>query len=124
MGFLYHFVVLRQKILERVENIINFPFLITDEMCHDVVLYSVFHIISGSLDFLLLNVISNPFQVGETLRMEFRYLDIRNNYLQQNLRLRSRFIMKMREFLCNQNGFIDVETPLLFRKTPGVCKSL
>ena len=76
------------------------------------------------ISFLLLTLRSNSFQVGETLRMEFRYLDIRNSYLQHNLRLRSRFIMKMREFLCNQNGFIDVETPLLFRKTPGVCKSL
>ena len=73
---------------------------------------------------MVINGISNSFQVGETLRMEFRYLDIRNTCLQHNLRLRSRLIMKMREFLCNKNGFVDVETPLLFRKTPGVCNSL
>ena len=62
------------------------------------------------------------FQINETVRMEYRYLDIRNKYLQHNLRLRSHMTMKMREFLCYKNGFVDVETPVLFRKTPGVCK--
>ena len=54
------------------------------------------------------------------LRMEYRYLDLRNKYLQYNLRLRSQITMKMREFLCYKNGFVDVETPVLFRRTPGV----
>lgn len=36
--------------------------------------------------------------------MEYRYLDLRNKDLQRNLRLRSEMVMKMREFLCNQNG--------------------
>ncbi len=60
------------------------------------------------------------FQVNESLRMEYRYLDIRNTALQSNLRLRSKTLMKMREYLCNHHGFVDVETPTLFRRTPGV----
>ncbi|XP_064616568.1 aspartate--tRNA ligase, mitochondrial-like [Liolophura sinensis] len=61
-------------------------------------------------------------KVKEALRMEYRYLDLRNKDLQRNLRLRSEMVMKMREFLCNQNGFVDVETPTLFRQTPGGAK--
>ncbi|XP_050404140.1 aspartate--tRNA ligase, mitochondrial [Patella vulgata] len=58
-------------------------------------------------------------KVKESLRMEYRYLDIRQKMLQQNLRLRSQMVMKIRNFLCNKHGFVDVETPTLFRKTPG-----
>ncbi|XP_038063597.1 aspartate--tRNA ligase, mitochondrial-like [Patiria miniata] len=61
-------------------------------------------------------------QAKESLRMQYRYLDLRSNRMQHNLRLRSEIIMKMREFLCNQHGFVDVETPSLFRRTPGGAK--
>lgn len=56
----------------------------------------------------------------ENLRMEFRYIDLRFEDMQRNLRLRSTVLMKMREYLCNQAGFVEVETPTLFRKTPRV----
>lgn len=55
----------------------------------------------------------------ENLRMEFRYIDLRFEDMQRNLRQRSAVLMKMREYLCNQAGFVEVETPTLFRKTPG-----
>ncbi|XP_022085390.1 aspartate--tRNA ligase, mitochondrial-like isoform X2 [Acanthaster planci] len=61
-------------------------------------------------------------QAKESLRMQYRYLDLRSSRMQRNLRLRSTIIMRMREFLCNQHGFVDVETPSLFRKTPGGAK--
>ncbi|XP_006823531.1 aspartate--tRNA ligase, mitochondrial-like [Saccoglossus kowalevskii] len=66
-----------------------------------------------------------PFQpkdhakVKESLRMQYRYLDIRTSKMQENLRLRSRIAMKMREFLCNHHGFVEVETPTMFKQTPG-----
>lgn len=56
----------------------------------------------------------------EPLRMEFRYIDLRFADMQRNLRLRSNLLMKMREFLINHSGFVEVETPTLFRRTPGV----
>jgi len=40
--------------------------------------------------------------------------------MQHNLRLRSNMLMKMREYLINNSGFVEVETPTLFRRTPGV----
>lgn len=43
-------------------------------------------------------------QKSEALRMQYRYLDLRSPQMQYNLRLRSRLVMKMREFLCNLHG--------------------
>ncbi|XP_034129624.1 aspartate--tRNA ligase, mitochondrial isoform X1 [Drosophila guanche] len=66
-----------------------------------------------------------PFEIrkfnraGERLRLTHRYLDLRFNDMQHNLRLRSSVIMKMREYLVNYLGFVEVETPTLFRRTPG-----
>ncbi|KAK3545894.1 hypothetical protein QTP70_016595 [Hemibagrus guttatus] len=59
---------------------------------------------------------------SEALRMQYRYLDLRSSQMQYNLRLRSRLVMKMREYLCNLHGFVDVETPTLFKRTPGGAK--
>lgn len=56
----------------------------------------------------------------ETLRLEHRYVDLRYADMQRNLRTRSSVLMKMREYLINECGFVEVETPTLFRKTPGV----
>uniref|UniRef100_A0A669DTS8 Aspartyl-tRNA synthetase 2, mitochondrial n=1 Tax=Oreochromis niloticus TaxID=8128 RepID=A0A669DTS8_ORENI len=69
-----------------------------------------------------------PFEIkdfvkkSESLRMQYRYLDLRSSQMQKNLRLRSKLVMKMREYLCNVHGFVDVETPTLFKRTPGGAK--
>ncbi|XP_075793058.1 aspartate--tRNA ligase, mitochondrial isoform X2 [Pelodiscus sinensis] len=69
-----------------------------------------------------------PFEIkdfikkSEALRMQYRYLDLRSFQMQHNLRLRSQMVMRMREYLCNLHGFVDVETPTLFKRTPGGAK--
>ncbi|XP_038127537.1 aspartate--tRNA ligase, mitochondrial [Cyprinodon tularosa] len=69
-----------------------------------------------------------PFEIkdfvkkSESLRMQYRYLDLRSSQMQKNIRLRSQLVMKMREYLCNVHGFVDVETPTLFKRTPGGAK--
>lgn len=55
----------------------------------------------------------------EALRMRYRYLDLRSSEMQRNLRLRSDLQMRMRNFLVQSCGFVEVETPTLFKRTPG-----
>lgn len=63
--------------------------------------------------------IRNYNKASENLRIKHRYLDIRYPVIQKNLRERSKLIMKMRNYLVNKENFVEVETPTLFKKTPG-----
>lgn len=63
--------------------------------------------------------IRNFNRAKENLRLEYRYLDLRFSDMQKNLRTRSKVLMKMREYLINHCAFVEVETPTLFRRTPG-----
>ncbi len=55
--------------------------------------------------------------VNEELRLRYRYLDLRSERLQKNIRLRSQYVQKMREQLFGKD-FVEIETPLLTQSTP------
>ncbi len=83
---------------------------------------------SGEIEILaheieILNVsLTPPFQIddenlSETVRLEHRELDLRRPAMQKNLLLRHRVAMAARRYL-DAHGFIDIETPVLYKSTP------
>jgi aspartyl-tRNA synthetase len=54
---------------------------------------------------------------GDELRMQYRYLDLRRNPVQQKLMLRNKVALETRIYL-NSQDFLDVETPVLIKSTP------
>ena len=64
-----------------------------------------------------------PFQIedrvdaSETIRLQYRYLDLRRTQLKNNMLVRHKTTMTVRNYL-DANGFIDIETPVLTKSTP------
>lgn len=56
-------------------------------------------------------------QVSQDIRLKYRYLDLRSEKMQNNLRLRHKVIFQMRKFL-DENKFCEIETPILSKSTP------
>jgi aspartyl-tRNA synthetase len=106
-----YLVAVRGQVRRRPEGMTN-PKLHTGEV---EVIVDEYRLLNTSL--------TPPFQIeqsiaaGETLRLRYRFLDLRRSELHRNLVLRHRAAQAVRGFL-NHAGFLEVETPVLTRSTP------
>jgi aspartyl-tRNA synthetase len=71
---------------------------------------------------ILNKALTPPFQlddeyVHEDIRLKYRYVDLRRPVMQHNLRLRSKISGVLRKYL-DEQGFLEIETPMLTRATP------
>jgi aspartyl-tRNA synthetase len=106
-----YFVAARGKVVLRSEGTVN-PELPTGQI---EVTVTDFEIVNPSAP--------PPFPIGdgdtaaEDVRLKYRYLDLRRPAMQRNLRARHQALKAIREFL-DDNGFVEVETPILWKSTP------
>ena len=106
-----YYVAARGKIVMRSEGTVN-PDLPTGQI---EVIVTAFEIVNTSAP--------PPFPIGdedtasEDIRLRHRYLDLRRPAMQRNLRARHQAVKAVRDFL-DDNGFIEVETPILWKSTP------
>ena len=96
----------------RPENMIN-PDLLTGE----------YEVLAEDLEVLTqaktvpFDLGTDGYEVGEDVRMKYRYLDLRRPRLQKNLRNRAKVTKFIRDFLTSRS-FVEVETPILSKSTP------
>ncbi|WP_040198002.1 aspartate--tRNA ligase [Candidatus Soleaferrea massiliensis] len=61
--------------------------------------------------------ITDQTNVKEELRLKYRYLDLRRSEMQHTLQMRHKIVKKARDYY-DQNGFLEIETPVLIKSTP------
>jgi aspartyl-tRNA synthetase len=62
-------------------------------------------------------IVSRDKDENEDLRLKYRYLDLRRERMTRNMILRHRVVKYIRDYM-DQNGFLEIETPILFKATP------
>ncbi|MCX6722629.1 MAG: aspartate--tRNA ligase, partial [Candidatus Staskawiczbacteria bacterium] len=100
------------QIVKRPENMIN-PKIETGQVEFSV---ESLKVLSES-ETLPLSIETDGYEIGEEVRMKYRYLDLRRERLKNNLIARHKIVKFIRDFLSNEN-FIEIETPILTKSTP------
>lgn len=108
----HEFVIgIRGKVRARPENMNNdaMPTGAIEVLVEDLMIFNA----SAVLPF----AITDKSDASETLRLKYRYLDLRRDELHQNILNRAKVTKLLREAM-DQNAFTDIETPFLYKSTP------
>ncbi|OGZ84688.1 MAG: hypothetical protein A2599_03525 [Candidatus Staskawiczbacteria bacterium RIFOXYD1_FULL_39_28] len=105
-------IEVRGQIVKRPENMINSKIETGQvEMSVDEL-----NVLSES-ETMPLSIETDGYDIGEEVRMKYRYLDLRRERLKNNLIARYKLVKFIRDFLGNED-FIEIETPILTKSTP------
>lgn len=99
------------KVKERPEKMVN-PHISTGTVEVDVQQYKILN----KAKELPIQVDTNGLEINEEVRLRYRYIDLRRERLQKNLKLRSDYFYALRKSL-HERRFIEVETPILTKST-------
>ena len=100
------------QIVKRPDNMIN-PEIETGQVEMSVDSLEVL----SEAETLPFSIEGNGYDIGEEIRMRYRYLDLRRDRLKNNLIVRHKLLQFVRNFL-EREGFVEVETPILTKSTP------
>lgn len=104
-------ITIEGKVRKRPKGMEN-PKIPTGEV--EIEVYNI--VVENTSKPLPFNLWSNK-EIDESIRLKYRYLDLRREKMQSNLIFRHKFILAVRNFL-SKNGFLEIETPYLIVSTP------
>ena len=105
-------IELTGQVVKRPENMVN------DKIATGTVELLVEELkVLSRAETLPFDVLGDGMEINEEVRMKYRYLDLRRPRLQNNLIMRHKTALFMRNFLHREN-FIEIETPMLTKSTP------
>ncbi|QNM14390.1 aspartate--tRNA ligase [Fusobacterium hominis] len=98
------------KVKERSSKNLNIP-------TGEIEVFAAELTVLNNCDVLPFQITGTEDNLNENIRLKYRYLDIRRPKMLNNLRMRHKMIMAIRNYM-DEQGFIDVDTPLLNKSTP------
>ena len=105
-------IKLKGKVAKRPENMVNKEI----ETGKFEIQAEEFEIINEA-EALPISIDTNGYEIGEDVRMKYRYLDLRRERLQKNIKMRAKIEKFIRDFL-TEKEFVEIETPILGKSTP------
>lgn len=105
-------VSVKGKVNKRPEKMVN-----SNVLNGDIELEILDIEVLNKAETLPFNISEDTSNIDENTRLKYRYIDLRSERMQKNIRLRSEFVKRVREYLFSKK-FTEIETPILTESTP------